>query len=405
MAPTRQTSPAGQFMTDAVAKNVDRRLKGIARKISPSRRDLGHPLGGADGESGGHGRRPLLDEFLGLALTIGVAIPELLDVRGVDGRRSEPDLGHSVTLPVISSALGARRSRHQVTPDDGYTVEVIPSDEFDRERLIQLEKQASEASSLRQLVKHAGLEYKRRNSERASARQTAGCSSSTWPRSATGKRRQKWSSSPARREAELQLRKSRPSRCRRSDPREVRSPARRVVRPHGSDRQAAAGEARLRVVDSQGRAPDALGLEVRKVKPGTVQAVLDKFAATHAPATVQRLRNVMSKMFSQAVAWELCATNPVKPTSTPGAQKKKLTIPDKDNLYADLIKHKNVLRVVALSGGYSRDDANKRLARNNGMTASFSRALAEGLTAQQSDKDFNGMLDKSIESIYQASIT
>ena len=67
----------------------------------------------------------------------------------------------------------------------------------------------------------------------------------------------------------------------------------------------------------------------------------------------------------------------------------KLTIPDKDNLYADLIKHKNVLRVVALSGGYSRDEANKRLARNNGMTASFSRALAEGLTAQQSDKEFN----------------
>jgi fructose-bisphosphate aldolase class I len=83
----------------------------------------------------------------------------------------------------------------------------------------------------------------------------------------------------------------------------------------------------------------------------------------------------------------------------------KLTIPDKDNLYADLIKHKNVLRVVALSGGYSRDDANKRLAKNTGMTASFSRALAEGLTAQQSDKDFNGMLDKSIDSIYQASIT
>ena len=61
----------------------------------------------------------------------------------------------------------------------------------------------------------------------------------------------------------------------------------------------------------------------------------------------------------------------------------KLTIPDKDNLYADLIKHPNVLRVVALSGGYSRDEANKRLARNHGMIASFSRALAEGLTAQQ----------------------
>ena len=83
----------------------------------------------------------------------------------------------------------------------------------------------------------------------------------------------------------------------------------------------------------------------------------------------------------------------------------KLTIPEKDNLYADLIKHPNVLRVVALSGGYSRDEANKRLARNNGMTASFSRALAEGLTAQQSDEEFNKALDASVESIYRASIT
>ena len=83
----------------------------------------------------------------------------------------------------------------------------------------------------------------------------------------------------------------------------------------------------------------------------------------------------------------------------------KLTIPSKDNLYADLIKHKNVLRVVALSGGYSRDEANKRLARQNGMTASFSRALAEGLRAQQSDKEFNAALDASVESIYRASIT
>lgn len=83
----------------------------------------------------------------------------------------------------------------------------------------------------------------------------------------------------------------------------------------------------------------------------------------------------------------------------------KLTIPDKDNLYADLIAHKNVLRVVALSGGYTREDANKRLARNSGMSASFSRALAEGLKAQQSDKEFNAALDASIESIYRASIT
>jgi fructose-bisphosphate aldolase class I len=83
----------------------------------------------------------------------------------------------------------------------------------------------------------------------------------------------------------------------------------------------------------------------------------------------------------------------------------KLTIPDKDDFYADLIKNKNVLRVVALSGGYTRDDANKRLARQHGMSASFSRALAEGLKAQQSDKEFNDAIDKSIESIYQASIT
>ncbi len=83
----------------------------------------------------------------------------------------------------------------------------------------------------------------------------------------------------------------------------------------------------------------------------------------------------------------------------------KLTIPDQDNLYADLIKHDNVLRLVALSGGYARDDANKRLARNVGMTASFSRALTEGLTAQQSENEFNAALDASIESIYRASIT
>ncbi len=83
----------------------------------------------------------------------------------------------------------------------------------------------------------------------------------------------------------------------------------------------------------------------------------------------------------------------------------KLTIPDVDNLYADLVKHPRVLKVVALSGGYSRDEANKRLAKQNGMIASFSRALSEGLTAQQSDADFNGALDKAIESIYQASKT
>ncbi len=83
----------------------------------------------------------------------------------------------------------------------------------------------------------------------------------------------------------------------------------------------------------------------------------------------------------------------------------KLTLPEQDDLYVDCIKHPRVLKVVALSGGYSRDEANKRLARQHGMVASFSRALTEGLTAQQSDAQFNAALDAAIESIYQASKT
>jgi len=83
----------------------------------------------------------------------------------------------------------------------------------------------------------------------------------------------------------------------------------------------------------------------------------------------------------------------------------KLTLPEEDNFYRDLIEHRNVVRVVALSGGYTRAEANERLARQNGMIASFSRALVEGLTAQQSDEEFNKALDESIESIYRASIT
>jgi len=80
----------------------------------------------------------------------------------------------------------------------------------------------------------------------------------------------------------------------------------------------------------------------------------------------------------------------------------KLTLPEQDNFYADFVKHPKVLRVVALSGGYSRDEANNRLRRNQGVVASFSRALAEGLSAQQSDAEFNAMLDKSIQSIFDA---
>ena len=83
----------------------------------------------------------------------------------------------------------------------------------------------------------------------------------------------------------------------------------------------------------------------------------------------------------------------------------KLTLPEENNFYADLVKHPKVLRVVALSGGYSRDEANNRLRRNRGVVASFSRALAEGLTAQQSAAEFNATLDKSIQSIFEASNT
>jgi len=83
----------------------------------------------------------------------------------------------------------------------------------------------------------------------------------------------------------------------------------------------------------------------------------------------------------------------------------KLTLPNQDNLYAECIAHPRVLKVVALSGGYSRDEANARLARQHNMVASFSRALTEGLTAQQSDAEFNAALDQAIESIFQASKT
>lgn len=83
----------------------------------------------------------------------------------------------------------------------------------------------------------------------------------------------------------------------------------------------------------------------------------------------------------------------------------KLTLPEKDGLYAPLLGHPRVLRVVALSGGYTREEANARLSRNHGVVASFSRALTEGLSAQQSEVEFDRVLDASIQSIYDASVT
>jgi fructose-bisphosphate aldolase, class I len=83
----------------------------------------------------------------------------------------------------------------------------------------------------------------------------------------------------------------------------------------------------------------------------------------------------------------------------------KLTLPELDDFYAELVEHPNILRVVALSGGYSRGDANARLVRNHGVTASFSRALTEGLSVQLSDEAFDAMLNESIASIFEASVT
>ena len=83
----------------------------------------------------------------------------------------------------------------------------------------------------------------------------------------------------------------------------------------------------------------------------------------------------------------------------------KLTLPETDGFYAEAIAHPRCLKVVALSGGYSRDEANARLSRNHGMIASFSRALTEGLSAQQSDAEFDAMLDSTIQSIFDASNT
>jgi fructose-bisphosphate aldolase class I len=82
----------------------------------------------------------------------------------------------------------------------------------------------------------------------------------------------------------------------------------------------------------------------------------------------------------------------------------KLTLPEEDDFYRVLVEHPRVLKVVALSGGYSRADANARLARNPGIVASFSRALTEGLSAQQSEEEFNTTLNEAIQSIYEASL-
>src|SRR5208283_2600827 len=83
----------------------------------------------------------------------------------------------------------------------------------------------------------------------------------------------------------------------------------------------------------------------------------------------------------------------------------KLTLPEQDDFYAEFVRHPRVLKVVALSGGYSREEGNRRLRRNHGVVASFSRALVEGLSAQQSDTEYNATLDATIQSVFEASNT
>jgi fructose-bisphosphate aldolase, class I len=83
----------------------------------------------------------------------------------------------------------------------------------------------------------------------------------------------------------------------------------------------------------------------------------------------------------------------------------KITLPEQDNFYADCVKHPKVLKVVALSGGYSLEEGNERLRRNHNVVASFSRALVEGLSSQQSDAEYNAVLDATIQSIFEASNT
>ena len=109
----------------------------------------------------------------------------------------------------------------------------------------------------------------------------------------------------------------------------------------------------------------------------------------------------------KAAAEDLLLTELVKQLDKLGADQDvmlKLTLPEKAGLYTPLTNHPRVVRVVALSGGYSRDHANEVLAKNPNVIASFSRALSEGLTAQQSDSEFDGMIDKTIQAIYDASI-
>jgi fructose-bisphosphate aldolase class I len=165
------------------------------------------------------------------------------------------------------------------------------------------------------------------------------------------------------------------------------------------------------------RANGVFGTKMRSVikqaNPAGIRAVVDQQFEVAARILAKGLVPIIEPEVDihcpdKAQAEQLLKQALLEKLDTVPADKKvmlKLTLPTQDNLYAECIAHPRVLRVVALSGGYSRDEANQRLARQKSMIASFSRALTEGLSAQQSPDAFDAALDQSIESIYQASST
>lgn len=150
---------------------------------------------------------------------------------------------------------------------------------------------------------------------------------------------------------------------------------------------------------------------VKLADPGGVKAIVDQqfevgkqIAAAGFVPIIEPEVDINSPQKAEAEA--LLRENMLTHLNSLSADQKvmlKLTLPEEDNFYTECIDHGNMVRVVALSGGYSREEANARLARNSGMVASFSRALSEGLSAQQSDDGFNSTLDASIQSIFDAS--
>jgi fructose-bisphosphate aldolase class I len=191
----------------------------------------------------------------------------------------------------------------------------------------------------------------------------------------------------------------------------------------------------------KGLAAESRGVQLLKPMPG-LPALLDKAKAKHIFGTKMRsfikqadaagIKDIVAQQFETArqiiaaglvpiVEPEVDIHCPEKPkaeellkaaireelNALPAGQlvMLKLTLPETDDLYGDFVRHRNVVRVVALSGGYSREEGNRRLRRNHGVVASFSRALVEGLSAQQSDAEYNALLDASIQSIFEASNT